>query len=527
MKQVIVILFLLQASIVWIQAKEYFVSLSGSGSNTGSIGRPFADIAQASEVAQAGDTVTLRGGVYLPDKPFTPRHSGQGGKWILYRSMPGEKALFDGSNLFYAQEGKETILFSLATQGIFQIENVSYVRFENIGVANSRAAGFIVRGPGTKQVELDGCSADRTYNSGIGLWYADSVRVFRCGVTRANDANYRNEGVEKPGEAPHEAISICGARFFEVAFNHVHHCYKEGIDCKEVSCHGYIHHNRVHDIPRQAYYTDAWFGLLEDVEWYGNLAYDCAWGFAISVEGKDSEVRNIRFHHNILYNMKGAGILFGVWGEDRLRSDIHIYNNTLYKCGSPHWFSGGVGSIDILSKNFRDVYIYRNICDKGWDYEMGFSFLPEETGQALKERNFVATENLFESAKNRPSRTGQYEYHVYEYLPEGNTFGAPLYMNELEYDLTPEMIPPANTASPVKWKYPPSPLAGARHIEHVPFQKSHRLVQGDACLDGFHFKFFGREAIGQVHGYVSPVPFGPSFFPKIACYFRYAVDFCF
>jgi hypothetical protein len=91
------------------------------------------------------------------------------------------------------------------------------------------------------------------------------------------------QGIVQIEEVPHEAISIC--------------------------------HNDVHDVPRQAYYVDAWFGSLEDVEWYENRVHDCVWGFAVSVEGKDSEARNI--------------------------------------------------------------------CDKGWDYEMGFSFIPAEVEQAL------------------------------------------------------------------------------------------------------------------------------------------------
>jgi len=417
---------------------------------------PFETLKKASEMAMAGDTVTLRGGNYLLDEIFSPLHSGLPDKYIVYRSMPDEKAVLDGSGIFYA----EGTLFSRTTKGLFQIENVSYIRVENIGVVNSRAAGFIVRGPGAKQIELSGCTAERTYNSGIGLWYADSVRVYHCEITKANDADFRNAEVPRPHEAPHEAMSICGARFFDIAYNHVHDCYKEGIDCKEVSRHGKIYRNYVHNVPRQAYYIDAWFGLLEDVEWFENRAHDCVWGFVLSVEGKDSELRNVRFHHNVLYNMRGAGILFGVWGENRLRSDIHIYNNTFYKCGSPNWFSGGVGSIDILSKNFKDVFIYNNICDKGWDYEMGFSFTPDEVEQALKERNFHAVGNLFECAKNRPSRDGQYQYHVYEYLPSGNVLGAPLYVNESEYDLTPESIPEP-VSSAIQWKYPPSPWYGA------------------------------------------------------------------
>ena len=184
------------------------------------------------------------------------------------------------------------------------------------------------------------------------------------------------------------------------------------------------------------------------------------WGFAISVEGKDSRLQNVRFHHNLVYNMAGAGVLFGMWGDNLLRTDIHIYNNTFYCCGSPQVFSGGVGSIDILSRNFRDVFIYRNICDKGWDYEMGFTFEPGEVKRALEERNFIAEENLFECAKNRPSRIGQFDVYVYEYLPPNNQIGAPLYRDEINFDFVPEKIPKVNTSGR-KWKYEPSPWFGA------------------------------------------------------------------
>ena len=271
---------------------------------------------------------------------------------------------------------------------------------------------------------------------------------------------YYDKGQKKAREAPHEALSICGATNFEVAYNYIHHCFKEGIDCKEISRHGVIHHNIVHDLPRQAFYADACFGLLQDLEFHSNTVYNCMWGFGISVEGKGSELRNIRFHHNLIYNIKGSAVLFGIWGNNLLRSDIHIYNNTFYHCGSPGIFSGGVGSINILSKNFKDVYIYRNIYDKGWDYELGFTFTPGEIEKALKERNFIAVENLFESSKNRPIRKGQFNAILYEYLPPRNQIGAPLYRNELKFDFNPEMIPAVKQMG-IKWKYKPSPWFGA------------------------------------------------------------------
>jgi len=443
-------------------ANEYFVGLNGIDNQPGIKNLPFRSIFKASETAMPGDTITILGGEYQLLNQFRPLRSGIPGHWILYRAALNESVIFDGGLIKKVFQKNDSLKFCTLTQGIFQIEKVNYLRFENIEVRNSDAAGFIIRGPECKKIELIGCKSSHSHNSGIGLWYCDSVLITHCEITGANDNGdqYYGSNERKGGEAPHEALSICGAQFFEVSNNHVHHCHKEGIDCKEVSKHGIIHHNIVHDLPRQAYYTDAWFGLLEDVEFHSNTAYNCMWGFAISVEGKGSELRNVRFHHNLIYNMTGSGVLFGMWGNNLLRSDIHIYNNTFYHCGSPQVFSGGVGSIDILSKNFRDVYIYRNICDKGWDYEMGFTFNSKEIEKALKERNFVAAENLFESAKNRPSQIGQFDAMVNEYLPPDNQFGAPLYRNELGYDFVPRKIPNVKPSGK-KWKYEPSPWFGA------------------------------------------------------------------
>ena len=443
-------------------SNEYFVDMNGNDNQNGGRKLPLKTIFKASEMAMAGDTVTIFGGNYPLSRPFYPLRSGTPDKWILYRGAPNEEVIFDGKQIKKMLLKGDSVQFSRQTAGLFQIEKVSYLRFENIKVQNSDAAGFIVRGPVCKKIELINCKSDQTHNSGIGLWYCDSVLVKDCEISGANDNadQYYLPGQRKRVEAPHEALSICGARYFEVANNHIHHCFKEGIDCKEVSQQGVIHHNLVHDLPRQAYYADAWFGLLEDVEFHSNTAYNCMWGFGISVEGKGSTLRNVRFHHNLIYNMKGAGVLFGMWGNNLLRSDIHIYNNTFYRCGSPQVFSGGVGSFDILSKNFKDVFIYRNICDKGWDYEMGFTFKPEEVEAALATRNFIARENLFESAKNRPSRIGQFDVMVYEYLPPNNQMGAPLYRNELKFDFVPEKIPEVKLTG-MKWKYQPSPWFGA------------------------------------------------------------------
>lgn len=449
-----------------LSAKEYFVAQNGDDKALGTYANPFATLHKASSTAQAGDTVTIRGGEYYIDSQITPEHSGTPDAWINYRNMPGEKVIIDGINLKFAN-GKA---FSSQTAGLFQITGKQYIKVKGLHFRNSYSVGILVgftpnlpiaapeEKRDTKKIIIEDCRVDRTYNSGISVWYADSVIVHSCEVTRANDNDFRLPETRKGHEAPHEAISICGARYFVISNNHVHHCYKEGIDCKEVSSHGLVCNNIVHDVPRQAYYADAWFGLLEDIEFRDNIAHSSAWGFAISVEGKNSEVRNIRIHHNLVYDMKGAGIIFGLWGDNRLRSDIHIYNNTFYQCGSDDWFSGNTGSIDILSTNCKDIYIYNNICDQGFDYEIGFGFDKNELPEALYRQNIVVKNNLVSGWRNKDVRIGQYDAKVIEFIPEGNDIGIPAYRNPLLFDFVPVSIPQPNNTN--KWKYEPSPWYG-------------------------------------------------------------------
>jgi hypothetical protein len=75
----------------------YYVSTTGSDSNSGTLSQPFLTINHAAQVAQAGDTVIIRGGTYR--ETVTPANSGTSTAPITYESYPGEKATINGCNL--------------------------------------------------------------------------------------------------------------------------------------------------------------------------------------------------------------------------------------------------------------------------------------------------------------------------------------------------------------------------------------------------------------------------------------------
>jgi hypothetical protein len=233
------------------------------------------------------------------------------------------------------------------------------------------------------------------------MWYADSCRILQCEVDAANNKDLKPEGAPFRGEAPHEAISLAGATHFEVAYNRVHDCFKEGIDCKEVSRNGIIHHNVVYNMPRQGLYTDCWFGRLSGIRFYDNTVYNCEWGFAISGEGRNASMDSIYFHHNLLYNNRASGIFISVWGFDEPRKDIFIYNNTVYHNGTAGHWSGLTGGIDIMSSHTRNLYIYNNIISDNYGYAVGLWAPDAAKDSLLKNRNIRILDNL-EWQQNKP-----------------------------------------------------------------------------------------------------------------------------
>ncbi len=81
-----------------LQAKELFVAKTGNDTNTGSAKNPLLTIQQAANVAQSGDTITVREGIYR-ERVNPPRGGTSNEQRIVYQAAPGEKVVIKGSEL--------------------------------------------------------------------------------------------------------------------------------------------------------------------------------------------------------------------------------------------------------------------------------------------------------------------------------------------------------------------------------------------------------------------------------------------
>ena len=313
----------------------FYVALNGSDSNPGTLAKPWATIAHAAKVLKAGDTVYIRGGTYPLTQQIRAKNSGSQSAWIVYSSYPGEQAIIDARDVKVGPPvGKPPYP---QDQGAFQVERVSYIRINTIKIANSHSAGFTVRD--SHHIEFYNNITETTFSSGIAIWDTnrdgrgcDHNKVIGNTIINANTYDMIIPGFSREWEPPHEAISVGGAYYFEIAYNHVYDSDKEGIDVKETSRHGTVHHNYVHNLDRQGLYVDNWGDLLEDVEVYKNIVHDCKGaGLILSVENGQF-AKSIKIHHNLIYNNLGTGIFFSRWG-DGPRENIKIYNNTVHHNG--------------------------------------------------------------------------------------------------------------------------------------------------------------------------------------------------
>jgi hypothetical protein len=346
-----------------MQAATYYIT-PGDTSKDSNI---LQTIEEGISVLKPGDSLILREGAYYLSAPVIIEKSGLENQWITILSPAGEKVILNGEG--YRKEAKPIKFIAPDKEGLITIQKSSYLRIENIGVKYSRSMGICIQNTESHHIEILNCRSEGTYSCGIGIKNAEHIVIKGCEIVDANNLDYGPVWTKvRPHEAPHEAISIMGARYFEVAYNHLHMCTKEGIDCKETSAYGTIHHNYVHDLYRQGIYLDAWFGRLHHVDVFENTVFNCEWGIVVSCEGKDARMDSLSIHHNVIYDNRASGIQFGEFGHNGMRQYINMYNNTIVNNGTPAHWAGLTGGIDIRSSNINQINICYNVCMNNYGF---------------------------------------------------------------------------------------------------------------------------------------------------------------
>ena len=369
---------------------EVFVSPDGDDQGDGSLDHPWLSISLAISRLGPGAMLTILEGTYQVVPQIKAGVKGTADSIITVRGEPGGQVILD-----FNQANVGTSSYYPYTRGAVQIEKASHMLFRDLKLMNSHNAGFnMVQ---SDHISIINCVIENTFSSGIAGWQGCTyITVMGNTIINANDKDMVWGGVFTGSEPPHEALSIAGPHYFEVAWNLIRDCQKEGIDCKETCAHGIVHHNYVHDLDRQGLYIDAWFDTLQDIEMHDNVVHDCEAGIAVSCE--DGPVaKYLQIHHNLVFNNRATGLFFSRWGENLLREDVRVYNNTFYRNGyggtmnsdPDYWLTGGMY---LFSTNLRDIIIRNNILSRNKPFELGRSGDYQENDLAVQ--NIIIDYNL-------------------------------------------------------------------------------------------------------------------------------------
>ena len=159
-------------------ANTYYVSAKGSDENPGSEAESLRAVQKAVDIARAGDTILLRGGVYR--EHVVLRFSGQKGKPIVLKNYPGEQPVIQPGQSGKEPRGHGVLLQALAGYqkpiGWMTIEGLE-IRYGWDGVKIYNAHDIIIRN----------CNIHHNWNQGI-LGNGNRVLIDRS-IIAANGTN--------------------------------------------------------------------------------------------------------------------------------------------------------------------------------------------------------------------------------------------------------------------------------------------------------------------------------------------------
>ncbi len=349
----LVLLLLAGVSGSFAQNKSsFYVSTTGSDANPGTQAAPWRTIQHAADVACAGSTVSVRGGVY--QELVTIKSSGNATEgYITFRSYPGETAVLDAQH--FTPSGRNAVL---------TIHDKSYVRIEGFEILNYRTAehhltplGISVMGAGS-HIELLKNNVHHIENTfqgrdrpgsggngfGIAVYGTDAKTPISDLIIDGNEVHHLKTGSS-------ESLVVNGnVTNFRITHNVVHDNNNIGIDvigfertapdpAVDQARDGVVSENLVYNITSRgnpAYgedqssdgiYVDGGTRVLIE----RNVIHDVDFGIELASEHRDRATSYVTARNNLIYHCNTAGVSIGGYAPERGHTEhCIVINNTLH-----------------------------------------------------------------------------------------------------------------------------------------------------------------------------------------------------
>src|ERR1022692_41194 len=378
-----VVVTLTSISLFAQSGSTYYVSKSGSNSNSGSFTAPWLTIQHAASSVSAGATVYVETGVYNESVNFPA--SGTATNPITFTNYPGQTAVIDGTGLAVS-----------GTQGLINIVNQSYITVSGFEIRNYTTSsasptpvGIWVTGSGSGVQLLNNIVHNITTTSekngnafGIAVYGTSSTPITQ--ITISGNQLYNM----KTGNS--ETMNVDGnVTYFTISNNIVHDNDNIGIDAigfekvgptgSDQAKYGLISGNTVYNITsygNPAYGNQyAADGIYCDGCAYTiierNTVYNTDLNMEAASEHKGHNSSYVTIRNNLFYDANTVGVSIGGYASGVGGSDhVVIVNNTLYNNNTQNQgaefqiqYHSGSASGNIFENNIvyagtQNVWIY-------------------------------------------------------------------------------------------------------------------------------------------------------------------------
>lgn len=354
--QLMVVIGLLCLFISNAYATTYYVATNGNDNNAGTKELPFLTIGKGASVAVAGDIVIIKSGTYKPTNRIQPANSGTQTAPITFMAEVKDEAIIDGSGAASPTSADRLGLFTvLGTATSTQ----NWIVVDGLRIINSTWAGFYARF--ASNITFKNCSTLNTGASGFIGANSNDIKVLNCKVQKACVFPLKTENTN-------ECITMASVVRFEVAYNTVSDRQEdvsnggEGIDAKNDSKDGSIHHNTVFNLTRTGLYIDAYQRNLSNIDVYANTVYKGGVGITVAIE-EGGTLTGVKIHDNIVYDVLRAGIQVRGYLRTGVMKDVFVYQNTVVRTGNVQgitYENAGI-LIDADHPNNSNIMVRNNI----------------------------------------------------------------------------------------------------------------------------------------------------------------------
>jgi hypothetical protein len=365
---------------------NFYVSKSGSDSNSGSYSAPWLTIQHAANSVTAGATVYVKSGVYNESVNFPA--SGTASNLITFSSYPGQTATLDGAGLSVN-----------GTQGLINIVNRSYLTINGFEIrnyttssANQAPVGIWITGSGSGVQILNNLVHNITTKSekngnafGISVYGTSSKPI--TGLVISGNQVYDL----KTGNS--ESVNVDGnVTYFTISNNIVHDNDNIGIDAigfekvgptgSDQAKYGEVSGNIVYNISSYGNpaYGDQYAadGLYCDgcayVVFEQNTVYNCDLNMEAASEHKGHDSSYVTIRNNVFHNANTVGVSIGGYSNAVGGSDhVVVVNNTLYNNNTKN--GGGEFQIQYHSGSLSGNVFENNIVYAGTENVWTYSYV--------------------------------------------------------------------------------------------------------------------------------------------------------